>query len=158
MNKKTILAAVLCIAALVVNAAPQHHFSHGGYWGRPTPVYGHSYGWGGHHVHRGGTSYWGHGGRNFWPAFAGGVVGGIVGAAIATPAPVVYSNPSVVVAPQPVVVQPQVIQAPPVVQQTTVIQQPVARQVFVPGRYIEVWSGNGYVKQWQPGHYETVYQ
>ncbi len=100
---------------------------------RPAPVV--------HHHHGG----WGHGGRNFWPGFVGGVVGGVLTDAIVGPrvitAPVVTT---------PVVTTP-VVTAP-------VVATPVytTQQVWVPGAYVDQVQPNGAViRIWQPGHYET---
>lgn len=95
---------------------------------------------------------WGRGGRNFWPGFVGGVVGGLVYDAI-TP------SPSVVVTTPPVVTTPVV--TTPVVT-TPVVTAPVAtvQNVWVEGRYVDQVQPNGVViRVWQPGHYEqrTVY-
>lgn len=97
---------------------------------------------------------WGRGGRNFWPGFVGGLVGGIVANTVVSPTPVVVSQPAVVA--QPVVVtQPTVITQPVVTQ--TVVAQPVTttQNVWVEGRYIDTVQANGaVVRTWQPGHYE----
>jgi len=94
-----------------------------------------------------GGDWWGRGGRNFWPGFIGGVVGGIACNAVATPCyretVVVQSAPTVVT--QPVVVQQPVVQS--------VVTQPT--QVWVEGRYVDQVQANGsVVRVWQPGHYE----
>ncbi|MGN0854067.1 MAG: hypothetical protein ACI4R9_00945 [Kiritimatiellia bacterium] len=86
--------------------------------------------------HRPGDSFWGRGGRNFWPGFVGGVVGGIVYDSIA-PAPVVVASPTVVASP--------------------VVATPVytMQNVWVEGRYVDQVQPNGtIVRVWQPGHYE----
>ena len=85
--------------------------------------------------HHGGV--WGPGGRNFWPGFVGGVIGGVVTRAIVDPAPVVVTTPAVV--------------------RTTVVSEPVSevRNVWVSGRYVDQVQANGsVVRIWQPGHYE----
>ena len=107
------------------------------------------------HVHHHG-GHWGRGGRNFWPGFVGGVVGGaIIGAALSQPA-VVVQQPTVVT--QPVVVQqPAVVVQQPVVQQQVVVQQPVTQvqNVWVEGRCVDQVQPNGaVVRVWSPGHYE----
>lgn len=102
---------------------PAHHF-------RPAPMH--------HHHH----SFWGRGGRHFWPGFAGGVVGGVVGGVlydtVVTPAPVVVTTPTVVT-------------TTPVVATTVSTVQ----NVWVEGRYVDQVQANGtVVRVWQPGHYE----
>lgn len=150
MNKKAIAMAVALVASLGVFAAPHGgprggHGGHGHHGGRgPAPVMHHH---GGHH--HGGT--WGHGGRNFWPGFVGGVVGGMVYDAI-TPSPKVVVTTPVVTT--PVVTTPVVT--------TPVVTAPVAtvQNVWVEGRYVDQVQPNGVViRVWQPGHYEqrTVY-
>lgn len=96
--------------------------------------------------HHHGGSFWGRGGRNFWPGFVGGVVGGVVYDAI-TPAPVVVTTPTVVTT--PVVTTPVVT--------TPVVTTPVytTQNVWVEGRYVDQVQANGtVVRVWQPGHYE----
>jgi len=87
-----------------------------------------------HSHHHGHHDFWGPGGRNFWPGFLGGVVGGAVTTAIVNqPASqtVVVANPTPVV-----VVQPQ--------------------KVWVDGHYEDVVQPNGLlVRTWIPGHWET---
>ena len=103
---------------------------------------------GGHHHHHGGG--WGRGGRNFWPGFVGGIVGGALYDAVATPAPAVVAPAPVVVTPAPVVVNPPAVVTPPPV---VVTPQPV--NVWVPGRYVDQVQADGSViRVWQPGHYE----
>lgn len=100
-------------------AAPRPRVQH-----RPAPAPA-------HHHHSSG-SFWGHGGKNFWPGFVGGVIGGVLVDAV-TPSPVV-------VAPAPVVVTPTV----------------TTQNVWVEGRYIDQVQPNGtIIRVWQPGHYET---
>lgn len=122
---------------------------YGGGW-RPGPAPMH------YRHHHGG---WGRGGRNFWPGFVGGVVGGaIIGSTLSRPA-LVVSQPVVaqpVVVQQPVITQPVVVQQP-VIQQPVVVQQPVTQvqNVWVEGRYVDQVQPNGaVVRTWQPGHYE----
>ncbi|MDE3275917.1 MAG: hypothetical protein PUJ80_07805 [Verrucomicrobiota bacterium] len=99
--------------------------------------------------HRHGDSFWGRGGRNFWPGFVGGFVGGAVASTIVEPAPVVVTTPTVVTTPA-VVHQPVVIQQPVVVAPVTQVQN-----VWVEGRYVDQVQANGAViRVWQPGHYE----
>lgn len=152
--KKIIIALVAAILATVVNARPTYNhvtprFSHG-------PSY-HHHGWGhsygpryhGGYYHHG--SFWGHGGRNFWPGFVGGMVGGVVGGVIASPAPVVVQQPVVQpVVTTPVVTQPVVTQ--PVVATPAPVYQPT--QVWVPGQWVHTVGPYGTVRTWQPGHYE----
>lgn len=97
------------------------------------------------HHHHGG--FWGRGGRNFWPGFIGGVIGGAVVETVVTPRTTVVTQPAVVT--QPVIVQPApvVVTAPAPV--TTV------QNVWVEGRYVDQVQANGaVVRVWQPGHYE----
>ena len=152
MNKKLVIAVIVAMCACVSVFARPHGGPgfggprggfHGGFGYRPAPVMRHSYH---HHSH----SFWGHGGRNFWPGFVGGVVGGVVGNAIAAPAPIVVASPTVVT--------PVVTPAPVVVQQPVVVQtQPTytTQSVWVEGRYVDQVQANGTViRVWQPGHYE----
>ena len=157
MNKKLII--MIGVATVMVSGAFAfpHHGWHGGprhCWG-PRPHY--------YHHHHGG--YWGPGGRNFWPGFVGGVIGGAVASTIIDTSPtVVVQQPAPTVVTQPVVVQqpaPVVVQQPAVVQQPVVVQQPapvVVQQpqtVWVEGRYVDQVQANGStVRIWQPGHYE----
>lgn len=104
-------------------------------------------------------SAWGRGGRNFWPGFVGGIVGGVVADTVLSPSrttvvttPVVTTpvvTTPVVVNPAPVVVTP----APVVVAPTPVY---TTQQVWVEGRYVDQVQANGTVlRVWSPGHYET---
>ena len=96
---------------------------------RPAPIM--------HHHHHGG---WGHGGRNFWPGFVGGVVGGVLTDAIIGPRVITT----------PVVTTP--------VYTTPVVATPVytSQQIWIPGGYVDQMQPNGtVVRIWQPGHYET---
>ena len=62
----------------------------------------------GHHRHH--HSYWGRGGSNFWPGFAGGLVGSMIWRPLPPPPPPVVVQPPVVVpAPAPVVVPTPVV-------------------------------------------------
>lgn len=148
MNKKMTIMAVLAMCACAAFASPHRGPGLGGprrgMGPRPAPVMTR----GGYHH----SSAWCRGGRNFWPGFVGGVIGGVVANAITTPAPVVVSQPAPVVVQQPVVVAPsQVVTPTPVVVQPTYVTQ----QVWVPGRYIDQVQANGtIVRVWQPGHYE----
>ena len=154
MLNKAIVAGLACIAVCGVALAGPHGGPHGGPrggfrggphhfgpprggWHRgpgpgfrpPPPVFR-------HHHH----SFWGRGGRHFWPGFVGGVVGGLVYDAI-TPAPVVVTTP---------VVTTPVVAAP-------VVAAPVytTQNVWVPGCYVNQVLANGtVVRVWQPGHYE----
>ncbi len=100
-------------------------------------------------------SCWGRGGRNFWPGFVGGVIGGAVARTVVSPAPVVVTSPAVVTAPA-VVTTPTVIAAPSVVTTPTVVAPATTVQnVWVPGRYVDQIQPNGtVVRIWQAGHYE----
>lgn len=134
--KKLMVLAIAVAMAFVAVARP-----HGGC--RPGPHHG-----GYHHSH---DSWWGRGGRNFWPAFAGGVVGGMIGGGycygrttVVTPAVVPVVTP----------VQPVVTPVPSVP-----VYMPVEayQQVWVPGALVPVTRPDGtvtYVRQ--PGHYERV--
>ncbi len=98
--------------------------------------------------HRPHGSAWGRGGRNFWPGFVGGVIGGAVARTIVEPAPVVVTTPTVVTTPA-------VVTQPVVVQQTVVTPVTQVQNVWVEGRYVEQVQANGTViRIWQPGHYE----
>ncbi len=104
-----------------------------------------------HHHHHGG--FWGRGGRNFWPGFVGGVVGGVLYDTFVPPRPIVTST---VVTPAPTVVIQQPVVTTPVV--AAPVQQ--VQSVWVEGRYVDQIQANGtVVRVWQPGHYEqrTVY-
>lgn len=90
-------------------------------------------------------SFWGRGGRNFW----GGVVGGVVGAAI-------YNNVAPrITYPAPVYTTP-VYTREVVVQPTTTVIVPNVKRVWVPGRYEYTTTADGtVVKVFVPGHYES---
>jgi len=98
--------------------------------------------------HRPHDGFWGRGGRNFWPGFIGGVIGGAVASrTVVEPAPVVVTTPTVVTT--PVVTQPVVVQSAVVTPVTQV------QNVWVEGRYVDQIQANGSViRVWQPGHYE----
>ena len=145
MNKKLIVAGIAALTLAFGASARPHHFG-------PGPGFHH------HHHH----SFWGRGGRNFWPGFVGGVVGGALYDAVTYPRyyGYGYGYSGVVVAPTPTVVAPApvVVQqpAPVVVQQPApaVVQQPVAQNVWVEGKYVDQVQANGsVVRVWQPGHY-----
>ena len=145
MNKKVILTFGMVLAAGALFARPHGGFGgpRGGFGGpRPAPMMHHH-----HHHHHGG--FWGRGGRNFWPGFVGGVVGGVIADAVIGPtvvAPTVVTTPVVTT---PVVTTPVV--TTPVV--TTSVYTP--QQVWVPGGYVDQIQPNGtVVRVWQPGHYE----
>ena len=101
-------------------------------------------------------SFWGRGGRNFWPGFVGGLIGGAV--VSSRPAPVVVAPPppaSVVVTTPTVVATPTVVTRPVVVQSTVVTPVTQVQNVWVEGRYVDQIQANGtVVRVWQPGHYE----
>lgn len=98
--------------------------------------------------HRPNDGFWGRGGRNFWPGFVGGVVGGVVSRAVVEPAPVIVTTPTVVTTPA-------VVTTPVVVQPTVVTPVTQVQNVWVEGRYIDQVQANGtVVRIWQPGHYE----
>ena len=104
--------------------------------------------------HRPHDSAWGRGGRNFWPGFVGGVIGGAVARTIVEPAPVVVTTPTVVTTPM-VVTQPAVVTQPVVVQPAVVTPVTQVQNVWVEGRYVDQVQANGVViRVWQPGHYE----
>lgn len=145
MKKAMVLAAaaVMCVGTCM--ARPHGGPGGGPRGGGPRPVMGPGPGGhhgGGHHHHGGG---WGRGGRNFWPGFVGGVVGGALYDAVVGPtvvAPTVVAPAPVVVTPAPVVV------TPPTPVYTT-------QNVWVEGRYVDQVGANGAViRVWQPGHYE----
>ena len=115
-----------------------HHMGprHGPHF-RPGPSF--------HHHHH---SAWGRGGRHFWPGFVGGVVGGAIYNAVATPSTVVVSTPTVVST--PAVVTTPVVTTPVVTTPVSTVQN-----VWVEGRYVDQVQANGVVvRVWQPGHYE----
>lgn len=127
--KKIMVLAVAVAMAFVASARPHGGFDghHGGF----------------HHGHGG---FWGRGGRNFWPAFAGGVVGGMVGGYC-------YGGTTVVAAPAAVTTVPYTYY--PV--DTVVRPVEAYQQVWVPGQLVPVTNPDGsvsYVRQ--PGHYERV--
>ena len=145
MDKKMILVfgAILAAGTLMARPGPGFGGPRGGFGGprggfggprpmmhhRPAPIM--------HHHHHGG---WGYGGRNFWPGFVGGVVGGVLTDAIIGPRVITT----------PVVTTP--------VYTTPVVATPVytSQQVWIPGGYIDQIQPNGtVVRIWQPGHYET---
>ena len=145
MNKKMILVfgAILAAGTLMARPGPGFGGHRGGFGGprggfggprpmmhhRPAPIM--------HHHHHGG---WGHGGRNFWPGFVGGVVGGVLTDAIIGPRVITT----------PVVTTP--------VYTTPVVATPVytSQQIWIPGGYVDQMQPNGtVVRIWQPGHYET---
>lgn len=137
-------AAVLSVSAFARPGGPRIHRP------APRPVVV-------HHHHSGG-SFWGRGGRNFWPGFVGGVVGGIVGGVavdtVVAPRTTIVTTPTVVT-PAPVVVTP----APVVTVAPTVVAAPAPvttiQNVWVEGRYVDQIQPNGStVRIWQPGHYE----
>lgn len=88
-----------------------------------------------HHGYR--HSFWGSGGRNFWPGFAGGLVAGAICNSY-------YRRPVVVTPPITTVVNPYpaTVITTPVVTTTVVPTQPV----YVPPQRV-----------WVAGHYETRY-
>ena len=139
MTVGAVLCAGVCMARPMGGPGPGRGHGpviHGGFGHRPPPPMH-------HHSH----SVWGHGGRNFWPGFVGGVVGGLVYDAI-TPAPVVVSTPTVYAS--PTVATTPVVAAP-------VVTTPVysTQNVWVEGRYVDQVQANGTViRVWQPGHYE----
>lgn len=149
--KKIMLIAAVMTATVVASAGP-----HGGGPGRgpggPGGPGGFRPGPGLAPHHRPNDGFWGRGGRNFWPGFVGGVVGGVVSRAIVDPAPVVVTTPTVVATP---VVATPVVTAPVVVQPTVVAPVTQVQNVWVEGRYVDQVQPNGAViRTWQPGHYE----
>ncbi len=156
MNKKLVVVVVGTLAAGALFARP-HGGPRGGFCGPRmcAPVH--------HHHHSG----WGRGGRNFWPGFVGGLVGGVVANTVVRPT--VYRTPTVItttpIITTPVVTTPVVttpVVTTPVVA-TTVYTPPATiqtayatQQVWVPGVYVDQTQPNGtVVRVWQPGHYET---
>lgn len=147
MNKKLIIAVGLAVLSAGVFAGPHrggrgpgfHH--RGGMRCAPR-----------HHHHR--PSAWGRAGRHFWPGFAGGVIGGIVGRSIVSPC---YATTTVVASPA-VVTTPAVVAPSVVVTTPAVVTQPsvaTVGNVWVEGRYVDqVQSDGTVVRVWQPGHYE----
>jgi len=155
---KTVLAGLACVAFCgVAVAGPGFRGHHGGphggpgmhFRGGPRPGPGPGF----HHHHHY-YSGWGRGGRNFWPGFAGGVVGGLLYDAI-VPRTTIVTTPTVVTTPA-------VVAAPTVVTTPTVVAAPATtvQSVWVNGCYVDQVQANGTViRVWQPGHYEqrTVY-
>ena len=142
MNKKVILTVGLAVFAASLFAGP-----HGGGRGPGGRHHGVHHFAPRHHQHHH-HSAWGRGGRHFWPGFAGGVVGGIVGRTLVQN---YVTTPTVVTTP-PVVTTPTVVTTPVVV-----TPQPVTTvsSVWVEGRYVDQVQANGtVVRVWQPGHYE----
>ncbi len=147
MNKKLIMTVGVAGLAIVAFAKPQ-----GGPGGGPRPGGGSPRpvarpAFGGHHAPppppaRPHNSGWGRGGREFWPGFVGGVVGGLAAGAVTTPprtVTTVVTTPTIVT-PVPVVVTPT----------------PVVQNVWVEGRYVDQVQPNGTVlRVWQSGHYES---
>lgn len=145
MTKKMIIAVAIALCAFATFARPHGGPGFGGPRGgfgrgpapmmhhRPMPPPMH------HHHHH---SSWGHGGRNFWPGFVGGVIGGALTSSI-------YPTTTVVTAPvvsTPIYTTPTIITAP-------IYTTPV--QVWIPGRYIDQVQPNGtIVRVWVAGHYE----
>lgn len=160
MNNRNKIATALAIAALLCAgtcfARPGGPGGPRGHRPGPAPAMHHR----GHrpppppprHHHKSG---WGKGGRNFWPGFVGGLIGGAVASTIVEPAPVVVTTPTVVATPT-VVTTPAVMTAPAVVAQPVVCAPVTQTQsVWVEGRYIDQVQANGAViRVWQPGHYE----
>ena len=163
--KKIMVLAVVAIAAVTAFARPHGGFGpHGGFRPGHGPMHH-----GGYHHH---GSWWGKGGRNFWPAFAGGVVGGMLGgycyggttvvaAPAVIPATTVIPTATVVAPVQPVgTTVPVTVPVSSVPYQyvgTAVRPVEAYQQVWVPGQLVPVTNPNGtvsYVRQ--PGHYETV--
>ena len=143
---KVVVAGFACVAICGAALARPHGGFGGHHRGGPGPGFHHmgprhGFGPSFHHHHH--HSYWGRGGRYFWPGFFGGVVGGAIYDAIATPSTVVVSTPTVVTT--------------PTVVSTPVVTAPVStvQNVWVEGRYVDQVQANGVViRVWQPGHYE----
>ncbi len=139
---KILIVAVAAIACVgVANARPHGGGPRMGFHGGPPPPHHH------HHHH---SSFWGRGGRHFWPGFVGGVVGGLVTDVVVGPS--YYRSPTIVTTPTVVTPAPVVVQQPVVVQPTPTY---VTQNVWVEGRYVDQVQANGTViRVWQPGHYE----
>ena len=140
MNKMIKIAAVCVAVALCAGTT----FARG----HRGPARGHSRVVRHHHVSRPvhrhcHGSAWGRGGRNFWPGFVGGIVGGVIAdRVVTTPVTTVATTPTVVTTP---------------VVTTPVVTTPVytTQNVWVEGRYVDQVQANGtVVRVWQPGHYE----
>ena len=156
MTMVVAIAAVMCAGTSFAKGRPGggHHgggprpMMGGHHGGGPRPMMGGHHGGGPHgggfrpaphHPggHHHGGSFWGRGGRNFWPGFVGGVIGGALVDTVVSPAPVVVTTPVVTT---PVVTTPVV----------------TTRNVWVEGCYVNQVLANGTViRVWQPGHYET---
>lgn len=137
MNKKMILTVGLAVFATSLFAGPHR--------GGRGPVGRHHVAPRHHHHHHHHHSTWGRGGRHFWPGFAGGVVGGIIGRTLTCSSTTVVTTPTVVSAPA-VVTTPVVVTPQPVA---------TVQSVWVEGRYVDQVQANGtLLRVWQPGHYE----
>ena len=154
MIKKIVVIVAMCIcaSAFARSHGGGHHGSHrGGY----RPMTYHS---GGYHHHHHSSHHgwsWGHAGRNFWPGFVGGIVGGAVyGGYRSYPSTVVYPSTTSYVA-SPVIstaTTPYVLT--PVVTTTPVITTAYQQKVWVPGRYTTTVVNGIVTNIWQPGHWE----
>lgn len=107
---KKLITIVAMLVAVSTFAGPHGGFHHGGFRPgggfhgggfRPAPMMHHHHG-----------SFWGRGGRNFWPGFAGGVVGGLVGSTIVSPTVVTTPVVTTPVVSTPVVTTPTVVTTP----------------------------------------------
>lgn len=147
MNK-TIKIAAVCVAAALCAGTTFARGHRGPARGHGRAVRHHHVSRPVHHRHCHGSA-WGRGGRNFWPGFVGGIVGGVIAdRVISAPVTTVVTTPAVVTA--PTVVTTPVVTAP-------VVATPVytTQNVWVEGRYVDQVQANGtMVRVWQPGHYE----
>ena len=167
MNKKILIAFVVGIITTVSFARPHGGPGPGGGYrpGGPGPGYHHG---GGHHHS---DSFWGRGGRNFWPSF----IGAAVGASLSSPTRyettrTVYVQPTTTVVQQPViqpVVQPTVVQpvvTPVVNQPTTVVTpvitpvQPVVQPTTTIVAPVTHYHTVAQTKVWVPGFWQERYQ
>lgn len=144
--KKIMVLAVAVAMAFGAFARPHGGFGHrrGGF--RSGPMH--------HGGYRHHGSWWGRGGRNFWPGFVGGMVGGYCygGTTVVTPA--VVTTPTVV---QPVATVPVGAAAPITVPVSSQPSVEAYQNIWVPGALVPVTNPDGsisYVRQ--PGHYERV--
>ena len=150
MKKITTIAMLAAMAVATTAFAGRGPSRHGGRRGAPPrhAIIVRTVPSGGHHYrhHNRHHSFWGRGGRNFWPGFVGGVVGGVVYDTVTTPT--IVTTPTVVAAPTTVVTVPAA---------TTVVSTPATtvQNVWVEGRYVDQIQPNGTtIRVWQPAHYE----
>ena len=151
----------MCVISIMCFARPG-----GGFHGGPHHGGGRSFGPGPrfhhapppvHHYHHSG-SFWGRGGRNFWPGFVGGIVGGAVVSSptvVTTPvvtAPVVITTPYYYGGERTVAVSPTIVQQYNVTP-TTYGTVTVTPSAAAPGHYeirVDSWGNSATV--WVPNN------